>query len=180
MISDELYQFLNRDKIIPINILKELLLYNPDTGNIYWNVNFKNIKKGKLAGTKSSGKTGGYVTIEICGKAYKAHRIAWALYYGIFPDENLTIDHIDRIRDNNRIINLRLVTIKENAQNKTRKHNLPLYIYKHRNKLAVRITTDKFRTYGSFLTIEEAILKRDEVLKKLNITIKNNLWNKQN
>ena len=82
------------------------------------------------------------------------------------------IDHINGNRLDNSINNLREISVQGNAQNRTnRKHKLPLYIYNHRNKYPVRITTDKARAYGSFSTIEEALAKRDEICKQLNINI---------
>lgn len=47
----------------------------------------------------------GYLIIKVKGKQYKAHRIVWLLHHGDFP--NGEIDHINRIRTDNRIENLR-------------------------------------------------------------------------
>ncbi|MDA6380520.1 HNH endonuclease signature motif containing protein [Escherichia coli] len=60
--------------------------------------------------------------IMINGKAYPAHRLAWLIVYGTMPDG--FIDHINRVRTDNRISNLRLVTHSENMQNrKIQKNN---------------------------------------------------------
>lgn len=43
----------------------------------------------------------GYVGVRICGKNYRAHRAAWFYVYGSWPENQ--IDHINCIRDDNRI-----------------------------------------------------------------------------
>lgn len=63
----------------------------------------------------------GYLIIKIKGKQFKAHRIVYALHNGKMPDNE--IDHINRIRDDNRIENLRIATRKKNALNTNRKPN---------------------------------------------------------
>jgi hypothetical protein len=69
-------------------------------------------KAGTIAGTR---KPNGYLTIWICGANHMAHRLAWLHFYGRWPAEHL--DHINRVRDDNRIANLREVTFSENNQN---------------------------------------------------------------
>jgi len=60
-------------------------------------------------------KTRGYIRISIDNKIYFAHRLAWLFVYGNFPKYN--IDHINRIRDDNRIENLREATQSYNVIN---------------------------------------------------------------
>lgn len=57
----------------------------------------------------------GYVQIKISGKLYHAHRLAWLYVYGYMPEKE--IDHINRIRDDNRIANLREATSQLNSLN---------------------------------------------------------------
>jgi hypothetical protein len=45
------------------------------------------------------------------------HRVAFALYHGVDPHP-LEIDHINRVRNDNTIINLRVVTSKEQNNNR--------------------------------------------------------------
>lgn len=45
------------------------------------------------------------------------HRLVWETFIGLIPS-NLQIDHINRVRDDNRLENLRLATHSENLQNK--------------------------------------------------------------
>jgi hypothetical protein len=58
----------------------------------------------------------GYLHGRISKVPYKAHRVLWALYYGDWPKNE--IDHINRIRTDNRIVNLRDVTSSQNNQNR--------------------------------------------------------------
>ena len=59
----------------------------------------------------------GYVIIKIKTKQYKAHRLVFAYFNGRFPVKE--IDHINRIRCDNRIENLREATRAENNRNKS-------------------------------------------------------------
>jgi len=58
----------------------------------------------------------GYIRVQIKQTGYKAHRIIWKMFYGLEP---LELDHINRIRSDNRIDNLRQVTRSENQRNRT-------------------------------------------------------------
>jgi hypothetical protein len=92
--------------------LKELLHYDTETG-IFTNLTQRGkVKKGTVSGTKYSN---GYIYIEIDRKRYRAHRLAWFYVYGEFPTNQ--IDHINEIKDDNRIVNLRLATNQENQHN---------------------------------------------------------------
>ena len=93
--------------------LKELLHYDPDTG-IFTNLTQRAnaVKIGSVAGAK---KPSGYIYISVDNKLYRLHRLDWLYVYGEFPEKSL--DHINEIKDDNSIINLRLATRQENAQN---------------------------------------------------------------
>ena len=163
----ELIAFLSNK--IPIYLLKELFNVDYERGILTYKINYRTIVKNSTAGYKNSK---GYLKTEIAGKTYAIHVLIWSMFNNRFPDNNKVIDHINGNRLDNSINNLREISVQGNAQNRTnRKHKLPLYIYNHRNKYSVRITTDKARAYGSFSTIEEALAKRDEICKQLNINI---------
>jgi len=92
--------------------LKELLHYDPDTG-IFINLTQRgHAKIGAVAGSKYSN---GYIHIQINRKRYLAHRLAWLYAYEEFPAKSL--DHINEVKDDNRIINLRVATHQENLHN---------------------------------------------------------------
>lgn len=58
----------------------------------------------------------GYARYAICGKMYSAHRLVYETFVGEIP-EGMVIDHINGIRDDNRVENLRCITQSENAMN---------------------------------------------------------------
>jgi YHS domain-containing protein len=64
----------------------------------------------------------GYLILKIKGKQYKAHRMAWLYVHGELP--NGCIDHINRDKLDNRIVNLRCVSQAENTRNSTIKTNI--------------------------------------------------------
>ena len=90
--------------------LKSILSYDPETGEFTWLVSHK--MAGKKAGTPTDS---GYVQIGINGKVYIAHRLAWFYVYGEFPTNE--IDHINGVRNDNRIENLRESSSSQNKCN---------------------------------------------------------------
>jgi hypothetical protein len=93
--------------------LKQILHYSPETGQFTWLISKPRIKIGNRAGTIN--KTNGYRQIRIDGKDYQEHRLVWLWQNGSMPSHQ--IDHINRIRDDNRIQNLREATTSENHEN---------------------------------------------------------------
>ncbi len=93
--------------------LKEILEYDQNTGIFLWKEKIsKKVIVGEIAGYLESR---GYWEICIFGRKYKAHRIAWLYVYGNFPTNQ--IDHINRVRTDNSIFNLREATNLENSLN---------------------------------------------------------------
>ena len=94
--------------------LKKVLYYDANTGDFIRLVSTNNsVKVGDIAGSKDV--SCGYIKIAVDGKRYLAHRLAWLYEYGEFPDTGL--DHINRIRYDNRISNLRLADKVVNGRN---------------------------------------------------------------
>lgn len=114
-------------------IVRELLHYDPETGLLYWKERdrkwFKRELDFKSWNSRYKGKSvdgivkhSGYMKVYIFNKAYFSHRIIWLLFYGDFPKDQL--DHINGIKHDNRIENLREVTNLENCKNqKLQKNN---------------------------------------------------------
>lgn len=90
--------------------LKELLSYDQETDDFTWLVGSK--MKGKKAGTL---RTNGYLQIRINRNSYYLHRLAWLYAYGQIPKAQ--IDHINCIKTDNRIFNLRECSRPENMWN---------------------------------------------------------------
>ena len=70
-------------------------------------------RAGRVAGTPN-GK--GYTMIRVDGRAFKAHRLAWLYVYGSWPVKQ--IDHINGVKNDNRIANLREADNSVNQQNR--------------------------------------------------------------
>jgi hypothetical protein len=96
---------------LSIKELKENFRYDPITG-IIESYN-KRSNTYKQVGFLDSRK---YLSVTFKGKFIKAHRLAWLLYYGKFPIDE--IDHINRIQTDNRIENLREADRYMNNQNR--------------------------------------------------------------
>lgn len=145
--------------------IEDLLEYHPNTGEIFWKIspNLGYTKAGDLAGTIDNK---GYRVISVGRKRYKAHRIAWYIYYGEWPKSQ--IDHIDRNKQNNKIDNLRDVTQSVNQFNSgARKDSSTghrgICWNKKRQKWQVRIQVNgKRKELGFFKDINDAISKRKQ------------------
>lgn len=94
--------------------LENLFNYDPLTGNLIRKIASSNSKCGDVAGHNHAR---GYVRIRVNGKMYFAHRLVWIMHFGDIPD-GLQIDHINCIKNDNRIENLRLASSSINTQNK--------------------------------------------------------------
>ena len=87
------------------------------------------------------------------GKMYRVHHLVWMYHNGYFAEE---LDHINRVRDDNRIQNLRVCTHSQNLGNsRPRVHRYKGVTFCKR--------TGKWRAQlnghlGRFDTIEEAAL----------------------
>jgi hypothetical protein len=102
-------------KNITVETLRAVLDYDADTGIFRRRVSRGNVEAGAVAGTVSEK---GYICIMVNGTLFKAHRLAWLHFHGVMPQDQ--IDHINRVRADNRIANLRDVPRCMNQQNQTR------------------------------------------------------------
>lgn len=98
--------------------LKSLYSYDAETG-LFTRL-ARNSSRGKL-GVPVGCKAAGYIVIGINTKKYPAHRLAWLYVYGKFPEKE--IDHINMVRDDNRLCNLREATRSENQMNRGKLSN---------------------------------------------------------
>lgn len=93
--------------------LRELYDYNQNTGVFVRLTKVSQCNQGDIAGSLDTST--GYLRLSIDGEQHWAHRLAWLYVYGHFPEG--VIDHINRIKTDNRIANLRSVTQRENVAN---------------------------------------------------------------
>jgi len=99
--------------------LKEILHYDPETGVFTWLEQIsKKSKPGTVAGYYSSY---GYRGITILNQQHRAHRLAFLYMEGDLPPSH--VDHINRVRDDNRWCNLRHATPSINASNRVNSTN---------------------------------------------------------
>ncbi|EHH4616078.1 HNH endonuclease [Escherichia coli] len=101
------------------HLLRELFTYDANTGRIHHAKDKgSRAKAGAYADTATDSKGYRMVRVAVDGQYLraKAHRVAWILARGSIPD-GLCIDHVNGVRDDNRLCNLRLVTNQENLHN---------------------------------------------------------------
>ena len=99
--------------------LREVLSYDPETGVLRWRMARRGVGVGMVAGNK---KPDGYIRIGVDYRMYKAHRLAWLHFYGRWPVSE--IDHINGVRDDNRMANLRDVSRQVNGQNQRKARHM--------------------------------------------------------
>lgn len=103
----------NVKKNLKLDDLKKALIYDTNTGLFIWSAPKKKVVVGAVAGSL---QPTGYIAIKLNGVAYLAHRLAWFYVHGKWPLDQ--IDHINGVRDDNRLSNLRESTRSQNHQNK--------------------------------------------------------------
>ena len=104
--------------------VRSVLNYNSATGAIWHKprpIRPENIRHDKIWNARYTAevarkcKPGSYLAVRLNGASYRAHRLAWLMYYGEWPDS--LIDHINGITHDNRIANLRAAKHSENIMN---------------------------------------------------------------
>ena len=159
--------------------LKELLHYEADTGVFIWSSARGSSGAGRIAGSL---RPDGYRQIQVNGKSYQEHRLAWLYAYGEFPSgKKCLIDHIDGNKTNNRLDNLRACSDFENQRN-TRKRVTNTSGFKgvswdkKSKKWQAQIYIDgKKRTVGRYSIKEDAHAARCAVAEKVHKEFVNNV-----
>ena len=170
---------------IAIGLLRELVTYDPETGKLTWlargpehfagnwNKTAEQMAKSwntRFADTPALDAVGVYDCRagRLCGKTAYAHRVAFALYHGHWPKEQ--IDHINGDRSDNRIANLRDVSHKINHRNRKRPINnssghMGVNLHKRIGRWQAYVNVDgKRRHLGYFDTAELAAAARSRAL----------------
>lgn len=131
----------------------EIWSYDPETGEFRWRVQASNgVRIGGLVGENVDSR--GYHRLQVGGRRYKAHRIAWLMMTG--AEAPLGIDHINGKPGDNRWGNLRLATQAQNLQNTAiRRNNASGYPgvhwFKHLKKWRAKIMLNRVEhTLGYF------------------------------
>ncbi len=160
---------------LPIETLHRLLSFNPDTGVLVWkkrpldlcaNLRLCNSWNAIWAGKPAltSVDHNGYPMGHVLGRKCPAHRVLWALVHGEWPDQ---IDHINGIKTDNRLLNLRSVTKLENFKNRRLSKNnrsgtmgVSLRLETGQWRASIRDENSRQISLGHFAVKDDAIAAR--------------------
>lgn len=154
--------------------LRSRLDYDPVTGILTWRPRpmetFKSRRAFLMFHTRFAGKRvgavhgSGYRYFKIAEHVVLAHRMIWLWVFGYLPDQ---VDHENHDRDDNRLINLRDVTVAINAQNMSLPSDntsgrIGIYWQADRSTWVAKIGFGGAKFHlGTYRTKEEAILARE-------------------
>jgi hypothetical protein len=130
--------------------LYDLFRYDESTGYLHWRARRGKARFDQVAGHISAH---GYRKVQVDGKQYFVHRLVWLYVHGVWP--TYEIDHINGVKDDNRLVNLRDIPHADNQKNRigakaARPDN-------NGKGFSARIYTNGQRTHlGYFKTAEEA------------------------
>jgi hypothetical protein len=186
---------MNKSNIPTPEELQSVLWYSSKTGKLYWrkrspgmfdNSQLNAEKSCRGWNKKYSGKEAfkvynpdGYKRGKVFNMTFSSHRVCWAIYFNQWPEQQ--IDHINGIRDDNRIENLRDVSQAVNVKNsRKRKNNTSGHTgvswLKNNKKWAATININGRRKYvGFFHKKEEAIAARKKAAEKYSYTSRHGL-----
>lgn len=159
----------NPNNLPSIEEVKNYVWYDAQTGIFRSRTGYRHHKAWRIVGRK---ETKGYLQIKIGKNLYMAHRIAWLYQTGQDPIAfDMQIDHIDNNKTNNTFANLRLVTNKQNCENRTlnvRNKTGHRGVYKSGNKFVAEICHNyKRMKLGNFSTLEDACKAVEQKRKEL-------------
>lgn len=149
--------------------LKKFFFYDPNTG-LFTRL-IKTARRHKVGEVAGNYYGNGYMRLMIKGKEYMLHRLAWLYVYGEMPADK-QIDHINCIKDDNRINNLRLATGYQNSSNqKISRRNTTghkgVVLNKRLGKYQAQcMSRGKYYYLGVFATIAEAVVVHNDFALK--------------
>lgn len=163
--------------------LKTCLIYDPESGGLEWRVRPEDHFSGgaktpaheaAIWNSKYAGKpafanpsSDGYRRTSVSGRKLLAHRVAWALHFGAWPGGE--IDHINGVRHDNRMANLRCVDRQENARNLsvTSGESRGVYWYAPTSRWVSKIyNAGKMLHLGYFKSRDDAVAARRAAERK--------------
>lgn len=153
--------------MITQQILQDLFIY--DNGNLLWkNSQRKNtVKANSIAGNLGQN---GYYRTSVKGKLIYNHRAIFLFHHGYLPK---FLDHINGIKTDNRIENLREATYQQNNENKAMQKNNKsgcrcVFWHKTTNLWVVLIRkNNKQHSFGYYKNYDEACLIANQKRKEL-------------
>ena len=150
----------------------ELFRYDYETGVLYWRWRI-NSRVPKTLEAGAQNKSNGYLYVKVHGRRYLVHRVVMLMCYG-FCGEGLEVDHINHVRNDNRLVNLRFVTHGGNMRNKSVSSKntsgvTGVCFLKARKKYMAQISVGWETIYlGIFDTLEGAAEARRQADRKFN------------
>lgn len=153
-------------KVLPsVEQLERFIRYNSETG-IFTRISFNHDKMkdliNKPTGNRSSN---GYIYVVVNNVVYSAHKLAWYMYYGYYPD--FYLDHYDGDKTNNAISNIRPSTPSQNQKNRGKNRNNSsgsngVYLQSN-GKWRVRVKMNgRLLSLGTYCTYSEACKVRKD------------------
>lgn len=131
---------------------------NPQHGHAVWNAKYANQPAFTSIGSD------GYYRGGVFKRKLLAHRVIWTMVHGDWPKDQ--IDHINGVRSDNRLINLRSVSRLENMKNQKlpsdNKSGCPgVTWFAQTRRWQVQITVEgRVHNLGYFKDLSDAIEKR--------------------
>ena len=160
----------NQEELEFYTYVQSLVNCNIETGEFTWKVREANCRVDKIWNTKYAYKQCGGITkdgyrstsVTYNGRLISVmlHKLIWFIAYGKLP--KVQIDHINQVRTDNRLVNLREVTSAENNRNrKITSNNASGVLGVHWNKIKRRwigtVTFDGVVYHiGSYKDIDDA------------------------
>jgi hypothetical protein len=143
--------------------IRKLFDYLPNGTLIHKTTRRGGKQKGSVAGSPHNA---GYLQITIDGNKYLIHRLVWLWHFGKFPKQ---LDHINRIRSDNRIENLRECSYSQNHGNRSLQSNNTsgakgVFLDKRDNVWMVSVAGEYI---GRFKSKSDAIKSYDEKAKEI-------------
>lgn len=153
-----------------IDEIRKALSYDPMTGLLTW----KETRNSRALAGKPAGNSTehGYMHVKLNYVSMKAHRVAWAIVYGRWPQKHL--DHINGNPADNRIENLRECDDLLNQQNQRQPQSkntsgyLGVSFCKSNKKWKAQIRSEGKKIWlGYYLTPQEASIAYINAKRKL-------------
>lgn len=132
------------------------------SGKVFWRVGLKGVTPGSEAGTQNKK---GYRIILADGRHILTHRVVWILHNGDIP-KKYNIDHINGVKSDNRIENIRLATSQQNNRNRSGVAGACLVARTGKWQAAIQVGGKSIHL-GTYVSKDDAMRARIEAEEKI-------------